>query len=761
MADYNENDVKKNKKGYYLTINDDNDYQHIDLQNFKPWEGKGVKITASSSYDSFNGISSTLFNDTINIKKGQYIVYLNGSGTKKVTTGDDKVEIVIQGSPKTNIKTGNAENYFQVDMNSLAAHGSMSKNTIKAGNLKDEYLIWGGTNNITDKGGDNEFEIRFNSQNTIKTGSGADTFNLFMGAGGKTNIKSGDGNDTLNVTPISYGSWTTDELTADLGNGDDKVNIIHVENGSDAQHTNIKTGKGKDIVDIRAGRVNKIDTGNDDDTVDIYNGKYNFISTGKGVDTINIHSFYNKGSGNAEDDVYNSAISTIRAGKGDDIITVAGGENIIYGEAGSDNITITGGTNTVWADKDIINVDGGENTIKTSNGGNTINITKGIYTGTYLTKGANTVNISDTSTFIYVQNGNNTINTNGSSHCYFNDTNKKGVTTININGASAISGQLGSGVDKIIVNSTEDSSGDIHLGEGADTVTINSGSGNEFYGEKGKDIFYSYDGNNNICFGGVDIDKFYCYGGTNTFRGDEGNDIFYIEGGTANFQGGDGNDTFNINKGTQHNITGGSGNDIFNINIIDNGLSYINGQDGNDIYNLYKVNGSQITDNEGTNIFNVKKGYSGMTNVMATSSTSKIVLDKSYKLTDSKNVQKDSSNNDIVVTSDKSVTIFGIYMNGSFLDNSLGLMFNTQNEIADKDYTDNIIFNDSAEFYNIGGKNYKIDLTQLKSDLAAWFDAHDSYNSTLDVFKGTTPIEDINSLMAVYTKDTAECFIKA
>ena len=91
MADYNENDVKKNKKGYYLTINDDNDYQHIDLQNFKPWEGKGVKITASSSYDSFNGISSTLFNDTINIKKGQYIVYLNGSGTKKVTTGDDKV----------------------------------------------------------------------------------------------------------------------------------------------------------------------------------------------------------------------------------------------------------------------------------------------------------------------------------------------------------------------------------------------------------------------------------------------------------------------------------------------------------------------------------------------------------------------------------------------------------------------------------------------------------------------------------------------
>ena len=189
----------------------------------------------------------------------------------------------------------------------------------------------------------------------------------------------------------------------------------------------------------------------------------------------------------------------------------------------------------------------------------------------------------------------------------------------------------------------------------------------------------------------------------------------------------------------------------------------MDGGAGDDIYNLYVGGSVEITDKEGTNTFNVKKGYSGMSEITETTSTSKIVLDKSYKLTNSKNVQKDSSNNDIVVTNNNSVTIFGLYSKntGDFQDDSLSLMFDAQNEIENKDFVDNIIFNDTAEIYNVNGTNYKLDLTQLKSDLASWFNAHSSYSGTLAVFKSTTPIEDINSLMAVYTKDTADCFVKA
>ena len=147
-----------------------------------------------------------------------------------------------------------------------------------------------------------------------------------------------------------------------------------------------------------------------------------------------------------------------------------------------------------------------------------------------------------------------------------------------------------------------------------------------------------------------------------------------------------------------------------------------------------------------------------MSEIVSTTATSKIVLDKSYKLTNASNVK-----DNLVATSDNSVTIFGLYNKntGNFLDDSLSLMFNAQNEISDKDFTDNIIFNDTAEIYNAGGKDYKLDLAVLKEDLAKWFNAHSGYDTTLDVFKNTTPSEDINSLMAVYVKDTAGCFVKA
>ena len=150
-VNYYESDVVKKKGKYYLSTKDTTDQQSANFTSFKPYEGKGIIFNLSSSYDGWNAVRSTLFNDTINVKKGKYSLVLAGNGTKKVITGDNQCEFNIYGNCKTNIKAGNAENTFYIDEHAPAMQGSLSKNTITAGNLKDTYRIKGGTNKIFDK----------------------------------------------------------------------------------------------------------------------------------------------------------------------------------------------------------------------------------------------------------------------------------------------------------------------------------------------------------------------------------------------------------------------------------------------------------------------------------------------------------------------------------------------------------------------------------------------------------------------------------
>lgn len=92
---YDESDVVSKKGKYYLTTNDTTYKQDIRLTDFKPYEGKGIIFNLASSYDDWNVVRSTLFNDTINVNKGNYWLYLNGTGSKKVTTGDNRVCITL------------------------------------------------------------------------------------------------------------------------------------------------------------------------------------------------------------------------------------------------------------------------------------------------------------------------------------------------------------------------------------------------------------------------------------------------------------------------------------------------------------------------------------------------------------------------------------------------------------------------------------------------------------------------------------------
>ena len=147
--------------------------------------------------------------------------------------------------------------------------------------------------------------------------------------------------------------------------------------------------------------------------------------------------------------------------------------------------------------------------------------------------------------------------------------------------------------------------------------------------------------------------------------------------------------------------------------------------------------------------------------IMDCSDDNKYTFDKNYKLTNTKNV-----NNDIIVTDKNSLTLYCTYADSDGSTSTFKtLTMNIEEEIkgTDRSFDNSSIFiNSNGGTYNIGGKNYKLDLTTLKQDLAGWFDNHGAYaNKSTDYVLSNGSEADINSLMAVYTKDTAGCFVKA
>lgn len=797
---YNKDNVIQKKGSNTLITDKIEGAENIDLEKFVPTLNlKGVNVVANSSYTSdsdeeYNCIYSSSYTDNITAKNGKYYVKIQGTGNKTVTTGEFNDKFYIASS-------------------------ATGKNTIKAGSKNDTYSIYGGVNKITDKGGDNKIqEIRTlsPSDTTIVTGAGKDIFDKILIYGGsKLNIKTAKGNDELHILVDDSSAFNINYLTADLGDDDDTVTIDFNGSKVNTLRTNIKTGKGKDKVTVSAGFNNVIDTGNDDDLVTIGGGYQNSFITGNGNDTIEVISNADKTETN----------STIKSGAGDDIININGGDNVIYGDKGNDIITLKGDSkNIVFADGDTVNIEYGVNTINTKgakniitiadgantinalSGKNAINVNGGEATTINLLKGNNTVNVNGDSSVsnLAIENGNNTINLKDTATATLAGT--KGNTTVNIEGTSAIQGQLGSGKDIIKINSTHSTGVITNLGAGNDTVTVINATSKSFYGEKGNDIFTMTAGTTVLLDGGDGKDKFTIsnctssrfnggndadtfifeagtgtnvYGGFgkdiftinggdgNIFFGEEDNDVFNVKAGTCGVSGGDGNDTFNIEGGTVE-IAGREGNDIINIK---GGSGHkINGESGDDTYNLFIGANSDITDSEGNNIYNIKNKYSGKATIYNSSNLSKVVLDKGYKLSSLKNV----SDNNSVSTDGKTVSIWTNYIlainpetgkpYGMGNSKSVSLIFDIQDNIENNHNNRITVYNaEDMGTYTIGGKNYTLNLDKLQQDLTAWntqYNSGGTYDSVNEVMEGTDAALK-SSLVAIFTQDTADCFIKA
>ena len=741
---------------------------------------------------STNTITTSTGNDTFIIKKG----------TNKITDKGGTNTYNISGDTQTTIKTS-GNNRFDITLNyagmatitankgdntlNITNHGVSDYTNEVTANLGDGVSIVNilhddtpGQNNqvnITTGKSDDIFTIKAGKSNTINSGAGDDKFTI---TGGIQNvINSGKGNDTIELSDIAVGTQT------------------------------IKAGKGEDKITIYNGN-NTVYGEGDCDELHIFGGE-NIIYGGNDLMSISggTNTIYAKG-----DD--------ISIGGGNNEVFTVGGNNIFFISGGDiqHHINLTKGNNTLNVMGEATRVEAtitaGKNILNTFNSATlTVDASKAktaqymsiegsSFVGGQLGKGNDTIIIksdAENSNILKTGGGADKISISAGKHKVYGEAGNDYFEIIGGTGHNVYGDE---GNDKFLIQNSETKNGTIYGGAGNDTFNIEGGKEIHIYGNEGNDTFNIKQGADNVCYGGKGNDTFNIIGenGSGTvIWGEEGNNTYNVNGGTNskiyggsgkdtfniisgtvadlgdaagsavyNFkggevtktQGGDANDTFNITGGKLGVIKAGAGNDTFNIKGSE--ATLIHGEEGDDIYNLYKHDKAlSINDKMGNNTYNFKKGYYSKLNILNMSTESdlaadKYVFDKSFKLTNGKNVKGGNLN-----TGKSNVSLFFHYdKNSSENGSAIFFVMDMADEISDKNFDTHSVLGitDTIETCTFGGKKYTVDLTEILADVAGWFGEHNTYSTTDDVLNSGSQA-DINSLMAVYVKDTAECFVKA
>lgn len=209
---------------------------------------------------------------------------------------------------------------------------------IKTG-IGSDYIFGSAYNDkINSKDGSNII-TEFGGKNNIKTGAGADTITL-EGYSSNT-VKAGDGLnqiyiDSIGVNKVTTGKWA-DKFFVNTGintiKAGDGMNVINLNGGVN----NVKTGKETDTFNITGGN-NTIKSGKGDSVFTISAataGGCNNITTGKGIAEFTI------GSG----------MNTIKTGKGDAKFGITGGLNTINTTKSVADIEIEGAANIITSGK--------------------------------------------------------------------------------------------------------------------------------------------------------------------------------------------------------------------------------------------------------------------------------------------------------------------------------------------------------------------------------------------------------------------------
>ena len=318
----------------------DNDDKIDITQDINPDDYEGVEPTINRSFINYdpdgNNTMKTIIDtkdgdDTITIKEG--VNFRSGIDSLKKDAND--VIKMGDGDDVFNIEKSADVSSTKIDMGN--AGGENNQDTV---NINSAILV---DTRITSHNGNDVFTIKENSyfdNVLLKTGDGNDTVNFEKDSSIKnTKIDTGSGNDVVNIKTdvwaFADNDGTTDE-TEYVGSRTDSF---------------IKTGEGNDTINVTDASIRRtdIDTG-DSDTGDMLNfisaGIYDSeIKSGNGNDNYKFENTnldktsVNSGEGNDTikiGDEINMKNSSVTGGDGNDKVDL--GKGVVL-----DNSTITGG----------------------------------------------------------------------------------------------------------------------------------------------------------------------------------------------------------------------------------------------------------------------------------------------------------------------------------------------------------------------------------------------------------------------------------
>ena len=331
----------------------DNDDKIDITQDINPDDYPGVEPTIDRSFinydpDNGNNTMKTIIDtkdgdDTITIKEG--VEFRSGLSDFK-DDGNDVIKMG-DGDDVFNIEKSDAE------INGEMKYGSVSSTKIDMGNAgknnQDTVIIDGGivlNTMITSHDGNDKFTVRGDAtlgDVLFKTGKGEDTVNIESGIT-VTSLKSvkidtGADNDVVNIKHDLIDDWANHGST-------DGSEYEGVRTASF-----IKTGEGNDTINVTGARLDGVDIDSgDSDTGDILNfisaGIYNSeIKSGNGNDNYKFENTnldktsVNSGEGNDVikiGDEINMKNSSVTGGNGNDTVDLGKGVSL-------DNSTIIGG----------------------------------------------------------------------------------------------------------------------------------------------------------------------------------------------------------------------------------------------------------------------------------------------------------------------------------------------------------------------------------------------------------------------------------
>ena len=332
------------------------EYQKIAAVQFTAADDDNLGIDPETGESNLKGAAN--FTGTYNLTnaaKGTIQSSDSATGTEAYLT--DTLTINVTGYDKTTHDTFN--------LSELPSTSSVEKLVINNGAASVNGSVAGDFQYIN-VNGTGEFNIVANTNNALKDislNSTSDKDNIFTTANDLDSIKTGAGNDTLNLGFVSKSLSTGagkdnvvanigKDATADLGAGDDTFS------GTLEQAAKLNAGAGDDTLNVfNVGKNASINAGTGDDTIKLQYGINHTDGKGNPISTVEIDGGVGKDVIDFTDNVLDKDYTGIKSIKGVETIKVLDGIKLNASAISGQKIELDNNGNLILDAKDATSVD--------------------------------------------------------------------------------------------------------------------------------------------------------------------------------------------------------------------------------------------------------------------------------------------------------------------------------------------------------------------------------------------------------------------